>query len=75
MELTGLNELLSSGVTGVVLTVSLSFNLILFKALMEVQNLRVADAQKMEDKISGPLKLIQQTVDLILALLKGQKDV
>lgn len=74
MELSGIQELLDSGVLGIVLVVSLSFNLLLFKTLQDTQNKRVDDAQRMEDKISGPLKLIQQTVDLILALLKGRKE-
>ena len=60
----------SQGIVGVILVLSLWVNYLLYKENKNLQNQRVIDAQSSQKTLLGPLENVQQTMDLIVQLLR-----
>jgi hypothetical protein len=69
-SLSNLQTLSAQGILAVMLVISFYVNYLLYKENKELQEKRVDDAQNYQKSILEPMKMLQQTLDLVVTLLK-----
>lgn len=66
-----LSKLAEQGIAYLLLTISLSSNVYLFKLLLNEKDKRITEAETVRDTILQPLATLQRTIDSITLLLQG----
>lgn len=71
MDLTGLDKLAESGLLGLLLAISVTGNIMQYRATQKIQEDRIKDLKEARNAIVEPMKAIKQSIDLIFNILNN----
>lgn len=71
MDLAGLDKLAESGLLGLLLAISVTGNIMQYRATQKIQEDRIKDLKEARNAIVEPMKAIKQSIDLIFNILNN----